>query len=54
VYGSLTTAIIVLLSFEIVATLLLFGAQVIAEYERFGESTEQQPPEPAQIGSEPA
>ena len=36
VYGSLTTAIIVLLSFEIVATLLLFGAQVIAEYERFG------------------
>jgi len=36
VYGSLTTAIVVLLSLEIVATLLLFGAQVIAEYERFG------------------
>jgi YihY family inner membrane protein len=34
VYGSLTTAIVVLLSFEIAATLLLFGAQVIAEYER--------------------
>ena len=36
VYGSLTTAIVVLLSFEIAATLLLLGAQVIAEYERVG------------------
>ena len=36
VYGSLTTAIVVLLSFEIAATLLLVGAQVIAEYERVG------------------
>ncbi|MBI3368027.1 MAG: YihY/virulence factor BrkB family protein [Burkholderiales bacterium] len=34
VYGSLTTAIAVLLSLEIAATLLLLGAQVIAEYER--------------------
>ncbi|MEK8031244.1 YihY/virulence factor BrkB family protein [Ideonella sp. DXS29W] len=34
VYGSLTTAIAVLLSLEVGATLLLFGAQVIAEYER--------------------
>jgi YihY family inner membrane protein len=34
VYGSLTTAIIVLLSMELAATLLLLGAQVIAEYER--------------------
>ena len=34
VYGSLTTSIIVLLSFEVGATLLLLGAQVIAEYER--------------------
>ncbi len=33
VYGSLTTAIVVMLSFEIGATLLLLGAQVIAEYE---------------------
>jgi membrane protein len=33
VYGSLTTAIIVLLSFEVAATVLLLGAQVIAEYE---------------------
>ena len=36
VYGSLTTAIAVLLSLEIGATLLLFGAQVISEYERIG------------------
>jgi membrane protein len=36
VYGSLTTAIIVLLSMELAATLLLLGAQVIAEYERIG------------------
>ena len=34
VYGSLSTAIIVLLSLEVAATLLLLGAQVIAEYER--------------------
>ena len=36
VYGSLTTAIVVLLSLEIAATLLLLGAQVISEYERLG------------------
>ncbi len=36
VYGSLTTAIVVLLSLEIAAALLLFGAQVISEYERIG------------------
>jgi len=34
VYGSLATSIIVLLSLEVAATLLLLGAQVIAEYER--------------------
>jgi membrane protein len=34
VYGSLATAIIVLLSLEMAATVLLLGAQVIAEYER--------------------
>jgi membrane protein len=34
VYGSLATAIFVLLSLEIAATILLVGAQVIAEYER--------------------
>src|SRR5438552_10969932 len=36
VYGSLNTAIAVLLSFEIAAIELLLGAQVIAEYERLG------------------
>jgi YihY family inner membrane protein len=36
VYGSLTTAIVVLLSLEIAAGLLLFGAQVISDYERIG------------------
>ncbi|HEX2013422.1 MAG TPA: YihY/virulence factor BrkB family protein [Roseateles sp.] len=36
VYGSLTTAIAVLLSLELGATLLLFGAQLIAQYERLG------------------
>ncbi|MBL0419665.1 YihY/virulence factor BrkB family protein [Ramlibacter sp. AW1] len=34
VYGSLTTAIVVLLSLELAAGLLLLGAQVISEYER--------------------
>jgi len=34
VYGSLTTAIAVLLSVELGALVLLVGAQVIAEYER--------------------
>ncbi len=34
VYGSLTTSIAVLLSLELGATLMLFGAQLISEYER--------------------
>ncbi len=34
VYGSLTTAIVVLLSLEFAAGLLLLGAQVISEFER--------------------
>ncbi len=34
VYGSLATAIIVMLSMELAATILLLGAQVIARYER--------------------
>jgi len=37
VYGSLTTAVVALFSMEIIATLLLLGAQVISEYERFGD-----------------
>ena len=36
VYGSLTTAIAALLSLELASTLLLLGAQVIAQYERIG------------------
>ena len=47
VYGSLTTAIVVLLTLEIAATLLLLGAQVIAEYERIGSD---EPEVPAQLG----
>ncbi|MDR5805326.1 YihY/virulence factor BrkB family protein [Caballeronia sp. LP006] len=45
VYGSLTTSIVVLFSLEALATLLLFGAQVISEFERFGlpQATEPQP-----------
>ena len=50
VYGSLTTAIVVLLSFEIAASLLLLGAQVIAEYERIGAGTV--PPSPAALRTE--
>ena len=46
VYGSLTTAIVVLLSLEIAATLLLLGAQVIAEYERVGLDEQDAPPRP--------
>ena len=40
VYGSLTTAVIALFSMEIIATLLLLGAQFISEYERLDVSTE--------------
>ncbi len=37
VYGSLTTAVVALFSMEIIATLLLLGAQVIAEYEQLDQ-----------------
>jgi membrane protein len=47
VYGSLTTAIVVLLSLELAATLLLFGAQVISEYEAIGRPAPATPPEAA-------
>jgi YihY family inner membrane protein len=43
VYGSLTMAIVILLSLEWLATLLLFGAQVISQYERFGREPLQAP-----------
>jgi YihY family inner membrane protein len=57
VYGTLTTAIVVLLSLEIGATLLLFGAQVIAEYERLDKERWKVEPKPmttAEIGSPPS
>ncbi|CDG80709.1 YihY/virulence factor BrkB family protein [Janthinobacterium agaricidamnosum] len=41
VYGSMTTAIVVMFSLEIGATLLLLGAQVIAEYERVGRDQQE-------------
>ena len=45
VYGSLTTAIAVLLSLDLAATLLLLGAQVISEYERVGRAAQDAPPQ---------
>ena len=50
VYGSLTTAIVVLLSLEIAATLLLFGAQVISEYERIETGRTEAEPRPFRTG----
>ncbi len=50
VYGSLTTAIVVLLSLELASTLLLLGAQVIAEYERIG--TVAAPPQPLRLDAD--
>jgi YihY family inner membrane protein len=50
VYGSLTTAIVVLLSLEIAATLLLLGAQVISEYERIGTLAHDAPAQPLRTG----
>ena len=46
VYGSLTTSIAVLLSLELAATLLLLGAQVISEYERYGAGKADTPAKP--------
>ena len=51
VYGSLTTAIVVLLSLEFAAILLLLGAQVIAEYERIGRDKKiEVTPKPMKVG----
>lgn len=50
VYGSLTTAIAVLLSLELAATLLLLGAQVISEYERLGAGQSGTGPRPFDTG----
>jgi uncharacterized BrkB/YihY/UPF0761 family membrane protein len=46
VYGSLTSAVIILFSLEIAATLLLFGAEVIAEYERLEHPAPDLPAKP--------
>jgi len=46
VYGSLTTAIVVLLSLEIAAMVLLLGAQVIAEFERTRDGRVRGEPQP--------
>lgn len=40
VYGTFATAVIILLSLEAAALILLFGAQVISEYERIGSEPE--------------
>jgi membrane protein len=45
VYGSLTTAIVVLLTLEIASLVLLLGAQVIAEYERLSHEPRERPPQ---------
>jgi len=44
VYGSLTTAIAVLLSLELAAALLLLGAQVISEFERLDRGVPESEP----------
>jgi YihY family inner membrane protein len=44
VYGSLTSAIVILLSVEAAAIIVLLGAQVIAEYERGDDSPDVHPP----------
>jgi len=55
VYGSLTTAIVVLFSLEIAATLLLLGAQVISEYERIDHRVPDRiPANPLQTETAPA
>lgn len=54
VYGSLATVIIVLLTLEVAAVILLFGAQVIAEYERFKQKgTLKGPSEPLRTSALP-
>ncbi len=40
IYGTLATAVVILLSLEAAALILLLGAQVIASYERIGTTTD--------------
>ncbi len=51
VYGSMTTAIVVLLSMELAATLLLFGGQVISEFERIGTEAVLETPQDLHVDS---
>ena len=51
VYGSMTTAIVVMFSLEIGAILLLLGAQVISEYERAGRNEQFDEPEGLTTGA---
>ena len=51
VYGSMATAIVVMFSLEIGATLLLFGAQVISEYERVGKNEQDKAAQPLTTAS---
>jgi membrane protein len=53
VYGSFTTAVVVLFSLEIAATLLLFGAQVIAEFERLEKPGASKEPKPPKVKAAP-
>lgn len=53
VYGSMTTSIVVMFSLEIGATLLLFGAQVISEYERVARNEQGRKPRGMNTGSAP-
>jgi len=41
IYGAFTTSIVILVSLEAAAIILLLGAQVIAEYERIGNPEEE-------------
>ncbi len=52
VYGSLTTAVVVLFSLEIAATVLLLGAQVIAEYEKIAEAAADLPADASSLSGE--
>ena len=51
VYGSMTTAIAVMLSVEIGAIVLLLGAQVIAEFERIGRQPIDRPAAPMETAA---
>jgi membrane protein len=54
VYGSLTTAIVILLSLELAAIVLLLGAQVIAEFERRQRPGRKVEPKPMRTEKVPA